>query len=195
MITSFVKINCIITIVSSVMIIHSKNVLHSLLFLVITFLFSSINICILNSECLALFFLIIYLGAIIILFVFVVMMLDLKKNDIKNNQLYKSFAIFGLIGAFFYNFYVFLNIFFNKPSVIKKKSFYIINWFFVSSFKLDLQSINSVLYNYYSVQTILAGFILFISVVGVSFLSAPKKKISVKTDQVLLNQLNKKASL
>ena len=79
---------CFLVLFSAIMVIVSQNPLHSVLFLVLSFLMSSILLFIFENEFLALFFLIIYLGAIAILFLFVVMMLDIKFKDLQVSRLY-----------------------------------------------------------------------------------------------------------
>ena len=90
-------IMCAFLLVSALMVIISKNPLHSVLFLVACFLSASLLLFLFENEFLALFFLIIYLGAIAILFLFVVMMLDIKYRELQITRLY--FPIGILIGA------------------------------------------------------------------------------------------------
>ena len=71
-----------ILVFSAIVVITQNNSLYSVLALVLSFLSASILILLLENEFLALFFLIIYLGAIAILFLFVVIMLDIKHNDL-----------------------------------------------------------------------------------------------------------------
>jgi NADH-quinone oxidoreductase subunit J len=85
---------CALLLVSASMVIISKNPLHSVLFLVTSFLSSSILLFLFENEFLALFFLIIYLGAIAILFLFVVMMLDIKYRDLQTSRLYLPVGAF-----------------------------------------------------------------------------------------------------
>ena len=60
------------------MIILSQNSIYSVLFLVLSFVSSSSIIFLLECEYISLIFVIIYVGAIAVLFLFVVMMLDIK---------------------------------------------------------------------------------------------------------------------
>ena len=63
---------CAFLLISASFVIISKNPLHSVLFLVASFLSASMLLFLFENEFLALFFLIIYLDAIAILFLFVV---------------------------------------------------------------------------------------------------------------------------
>ena len=87
---------CGLLLTSASLVIISKNPLHSVLFLVASFLSASMLLFLFENEFLALFFLIIYLGAIAILFLFVVMMLDIKYRDFQMSRLY--FPVGILIG-------------------------------------------------------------------------------------------------
>ena len=73
--------------ISAYMVIFAKNPIYSVLFLVLVF-FNSVAILILmNAEFLGMIFMIVYVGAIAILFLFVVMMLNLKTNELNENYL------------------------------------------------------------------------------------------------------------
>jgi len=69
----------------------TKNPVHSVLFLILTFFNSSGILLLLNAEFLALIFVIVYVGAIAVLFLFVVMMLNIKISS-TNNISYTPFA-------------------------------------------------------------------------------------------------------
>ena len=90
----------ILLIVNSILTIMSKNSVHSVLFLVLNFLVSFGLLIILERDFLALVFLIIYVGAISILFLFVVMMLDLKIIN-SNKDLLKYFPIGIIVSILF----------------------------------------------------------------------------------------------
>lgn len=83
------------------MIIISKNPIQSVFFLILIFLMTTIIFVLVGAEFLAIAVLIIYVGAIAILFLFVVMMLNLRILE-----LYSSFhyhiPIGGIIGLFFF---------------------------------------------------------------------------------------------
>ena len=63
---------------SSVMVISAQNAIYSVLFLVLSFLAAASFLFLLKCEFLSLIFILIYVGAIAILFLFVVMMLNIK---------------------------------------------------------------------------------------------------------------------
>lgn len=67
-----------ILLLSSLLTVFSQNSVYSVLFLVLSFVSSSSLLFLLECEYISLIFIIIYVGAIAVLFLFVVMMLDVK---------------------------------------------------------------------------------------------------------------------
>ena len=76
-----------VILLSSLMVITSKNPVHSVLFLILTFFNGAGLFIILHAEFLAMILIIVYVGAVAVLFLFVVMMLDFKISLDKNNIL------------------------------------------------------------------------------------------------------------
>jgi NADH:ubiquinone oxidoreductase subunit 6 (subunit J) len=74
----FLKILCSIILGSTLFVIGVQNPIHSILLLIIVFGLGSIMLFYLNLEFFGLAFLIVYIGAIVILFLFIIMMLDIK---------------------------------------------------------------------------------------------------------------------
>ena len=67
-----------IALVSSVMVIRAKNPVHSVLFFILVFFNTSGLLVLLGLDFFAMIFFVVYVGAIVVLFVFVVMMLNIK---------------------------------------------------------------------------------------------------------------------
>ncbi len=70
-----------LTLLSALMVIFSKNPIHSVLYLILTFFTISGHYILLNAQFLAAVNIIVYAGAIMVLFLFVIMFLDLKKES------------------------------------------------------------------------------------------------------------------
>ena len=68
---------------SALLVISSKNPVNSVIFLIFSFFNSAAIFLIAGAEFLALIMLIVYVGAVAVLFLFVVMMLDLNYEDVK----------------------------------------------------------------------------------------------------------------
>jgi NADH-quinone oxidoreductase subunit J len=86
-----------LTVLSALMVIISKNPIHSVLYLVFTFFCISGHYVLLNAQFLMVVNIIVYAGAIMVLFLFVIMMLDLRKNqpESKSNLTKIAGAILG----------------------------------------------------------------------------------------------------
>jgi NADH-ubiquinone oxidoreductase chain 6 len=89
-----------IALISGGMVIRSKNPVHSVLFLILVFCNAAGLLILLNLDFFAMIFLIVYVGAIAVLFLFVVMMLNIKLTEINENIL-RYLPVGGLIGLIF----------------------------------------------------------------------------------------------
>jgi len=86
-----------ITIASAVMVISARNPVHSVLFLILTFFNSAGLFVLLGAEFLAMILVVVYVGAVAVLFMFVVMMLDINFVELRQGFL-QYVPIGGLIG-------------------------------------------------------------------------------------------------
>lgn len=184
---------CLLLLFSSSMVIITKNPLHSVLFLVTSFLSASILLFLFENEFLALFFLIIYLGAIAILFLFVVMMLDIKYRELQTSKLY--FPVGALIGfTLFAELYTaFCKIFSKNTNVSQLEHNFYMNWYDSLDSLPDLFVFGQVFYTHYVLQILIAGLILYLAVIGVSFLTVKSAlKKYTKKEQSISRQLSRK---
>lgn len=75
-----------LAVVSAIMVVISKNPVHSVLWLVVVFFAISGHYVLLNAQFLAIVNIIVYAGAIMVLFLFVIMLMNLnKENESKRN--------------------------------------------------------------------------------------------------------------
>ena len=163
-----------IAVFSALMITVSKNTIHSVFFLILVFISISILFIMIGAEFLGMIMLIVYVGAVAVLFLFVVMMLNVTKHEIrktakKNLINYKSVAsIVGII------------IFFELLVVIggwKYKETFIP----LSSINLNLNltnthAIGNVLYTEYIHLFQISGMILLVAMIGAITLTFTKKE-------------------
>ena len=99
-----------ITVLSCFSVVFSSNPVHSVLFLIFTFFNVAILFLLSNAEFLAMTLIIVYVGAVAVLFLFVVMMLNINEVLIKEGFLkYFPFG-FILITIFFLELFLFLRI-------------------------------------------------------------------------------------
>jgi NADH-quinone oxidoreductase subunit J len=176
--------------VSAFFVISSRNPVHSVMFLVLVFLFSAGLLFCLEVEFLALSFIIVYVGAIAVLFLFVVMMLDIKIGD---NTL--GHLNYGPI-AYFITFLFLIEI--TLPLIKGVTAFpygnlnieYLyINWFNQIDSITNIEAIGQLLYTYYFVFFLISGFILFVGMLGAIMLTLSLQK-SVKK-QIVYKQLSR----
>ncbi|HZB94117.1 MAG TPA: NADH-quinone oxidoreductase subunit J, partial [Stellaceae bacterium] len=76
-----------ITVASGVMVIASRNPVHSVLFLIVAFFNAAGLFVLMGAEFLALILVIVYVGAVAVLFLFVVMMLDINFVELRQGFL------------------------------------------------------------------------------------------------------------
>ncbi len=84
-----------IAIASAVMVIASRNPVHSVLFLILTFFNAAGLFLLLGAEFLAMILVVVYVGAVAVLFLFVVMMLDIDFAELREGIL--QYAPFGMV--------------------------------------------------------------------------------------------------
>ena len=173
--------------------ISVRNPVHSVLSLVAVFLVSAVLLFCLEVEFLAFSFIIVYVGAIAILFLFVVMMLDIKIGDTD-----LTILKYGPLG-YFITFIFALEItrplvenFESIPFNFLSANYTYINWFDHVDFITNIEAIGQLLYTYYFVYFLMAGFILFIAMVGALMLTLTYQKNNVN-QQILSRQLSRQS--
>ena len=87
-----------IAVLSALMVISAKNPVHSVLFLILSFVNASGLFVLLGAEFLAMILVVVYVGAVAVLFLFVVMMLDI--NYIKLREGFLQYLPFGALLGF-----------------------------------------------------------------------------------------------
>ena len=89
-----------ICVASAVMVIASRNPVHSVLFLILAFVNAAGLFVLLGAEFLAMILVVVYVGAVAVLFLFVVMMLDVEFAELRRGFM-QYVPIGALIGAIF----------------------------------------------------------------------------------------------
>jgi NADH-quinone oxidoreductase subunit J len=77
-----------LAIISAIMVLISKNPIHSVLWLILVFFAISGHYILLNAQFLAIVNIIVYAGAIMVLFLFVMMLMNVKKDNEPQKQLW-----------------------------------------------------------------------------------------------------------
>jgi NADH-quinone oxidoreductase subunit J len=89
-----------VCVASAVMVIASKNPVHSVLFLILAFVNAAGLFVLMGAEFLAMILVIVYVGAVAVLFLFVVMMLDVDFAELRQGFL-NYLPIGGVVGVVF----------------------------------------------------------------------------------------------
>ena len=183
---NIITIFYILLLFSSFLMILSNNAIYSVFFLISIFINTSIIFILFNVDFLGILLLLVYVGAIAILFLFIVMMLNIKKIENENNTyLILGFSIFSI---FFIHFiYILFNMFF---SYIPSNLLFNINEFFFYNYVNLMDETNNItlikkigifLFLEYYLFLFFSGILLLISLMGAIFLTNLKKGYSTKT--------------
>jgi len=172
-----------IALTSAIFVIYSTNTIYSAFFLILVFINSTGLLLISEVEFISIMLIIIYVGAITVLFLFVIMMLDINVLiDKNNNNNFGYLPIIFLISFIFFleTFVMFSKIFTTYYHLIEQSFFK--NDFFYRQIvnQLDtitnIETIGQVLYSYYAFFFLTAGIILLIALIGAVTLTKKEKK-------------------
>jgi NADH-quinone oxidoreductase subunit J len=184
-------------IMSALMVIITPNPVHSILFLIFTFINSSVLIAYLGGAFMSLLFLIVYVGAIAVLFLFIVMMLNIKiKTERSNSNFFQFFLIFFFGMIFIFIFLMFFDVYFGyldySEYLLLHQNGFILEYFdyykAIESSNLP-ELMGQVLYTQYVIPFILAGFLLLVAMIGAIVLTVTYKKTTRK--QLLFEQISR----
>ena len=93
--SSFFYLFALVTCLSGLMVISSRNPVHSVLFLILAFFNAAGLFILLNAEFLAMLLVVVYVGAVAVLFLFVVMMLDINFSELREG--FQKYRPLGLV--------------------------------------------------------------------------------------------------
>jgi len=169
-----------VILLSALMVISSRNPVHSVLFLILAFFNAAGLFVILHAEFLAMILIIVYVGAVAVLFLFVVMMLDFKVSLEKSNILqYMPIGIF--VGMVFISELIIVLI----NTKLELKNIQILTNP-LSNFEnlTNTEAIGSILYTDYILYFQVSGIILLVAMVG-SIVLTLRDREGVKRQSVL----------
>ena len=154
-----------ITLAAAFLTIYSKNPIHSAIYLVICFFSIAGHYLLFNAQFLAIVHIIVYSGAIMVLFLFTIMLMNLNKED----EVHKPrITRLGAIVVFIITSIVLITIFINSKTILGDYD--------VSG--EDFQSIRklgTVLLNEYMVPFEFGSILLLVAMIGVVLLSKKEK--------------------
>ena len=180
----------IIAVVSAIMVTVSKNTVHSVFFLILDFISISCLFIMIGAEFLGMIMLIVYVGAVAVLFLFVVMMLNVaqQKNQWFASEASSRHIPVGLIISviIFFELIIVIGGWKYKPDLFDINNS--LNNFSIS----NTHSLGQVLYTDYIHVFQLSGMILLVAMIGAIVLTF-RRRSGVKT-QSYLKQISRERS-
>ena len=171
----FFYIFSIIAVFSAIMVTVSKNTVHSVFFLILDFISVSCLFIMIGAEFIGMIMLIVYVGAVAVLFLFVVMMLNVsqQKNEWLSGEKNSNHIPIGLLisGVIFFELIIVVGGWKYKPELLKT----------FSSIGIDLSTTNTheigkVLYTDYIHLFQLSGMILLVAMIGAIVLTFRRRE-------------------
>lgn len=185
------------SVLSGILVITSRNPVVSVLFLISTFVNVACYLILLGINFIGLTYLIVYVGAIAILFLFVIIMLNIKLVELQDSSENYSnpYPLAFVLGTIFvsglsltnsniskFNFFSifdFINLFSLKSEILETLTINYLNWDNIFVSMNDINSISQVLYTSHSLFLIVASLILLLSMIGpICLCLKPTKKMS-----------------
>ncbi len=187
----FFYVFSIIAVISAIMVTVSKNTVHSVFFLILDFISISCLFIMIGAEFLGMIMLIVYVGAVAVLFLFVVMMLNVaqQKNQWFNSEATSSSHIpVGLIIStiIFFELIIVVGGWKYKPELSNPNTSQISNEI------SNTHSLGQVLYTDYIHIFQISGMILLIAMIGAIVLTFRRRE-GLKT-QSYLKQISRERS-
>ena len=162
----------VIAVFSSLMVISAKNPVHSVLFLILCFVNASALFVLLGAEFLAMILVVVYVGAVAVLFLFVVMMLNVTEQITKRSSrrgLINNISVGSIVGA----------IIFLELLVVIGGWKYKANFTPLSSANFDIsntRALGNILYTDYIHLFQISGMILLVAMIGAITLTFRKRE-------------------
>mgnify|MGYP001185289308 CR=1 FL=1 len=172
-----------ILLLSATMVVVIKNPIHAALFLVLSFFSSAAIWLLLNAEFLAIALVLVYVGAVMVLFLFVVMMLDINISTLR-----EGFARYFPLGIIIALFMVV------AMSLVVGSDYFLSDIYTqanLSSTQSNTKLLGLTIYQDYLYHFEIAGVILLVAIIAAISLSMNKTKITKSThpdEQVLVKK-------
>jgi NADH-quinone oxidoreductase subunit J len=159
-----------ITLASAFMVIAARNPVHSVLFLILAFVNAAALFLMLGAEFLALILIVVYVGAVAVLFLFVVMMLDVDFAELRQGFL-QYLPVGALVGIIFLvELVLVVGTWAANPAVLKTA-----NAAAAGQHVTNTEAIGLVLYTTYIHYFQLAGIVLLVAMIGAIVLTLRHK--------------------
>ncbi len=185
MLDIFFNLFASLLLISVCMTVFVDNAVYAILFLVSAF-FNVMNLLfLLEVDYLALLFVLIYIGAITVLFLFVVMMLKIK-IDSKTSSKYIPVISIIVFLTLFINILIDNNII----TIFTTNNLSLLNWFSIINEISNIKVIGQTMYTTYAFYFVLASIVLLIGIIGSIILSKRSNK-NVRRYQLVYQQISR----
>ena len=180
----------IIAIVSAIMVTASKNTVHSVFFLILDFISISCLFIMIGAEFLGMIMLIVYVGAVAVLFLFVVMMLNVAQQ--KNQWFLSKSSSRHIPVGLIISTLIFVELIIVIGGWKYKPDLFDINNSLELTKVSNTHSLGQVLYTDYIHVFQISGMILLVAMIGAIVLTF-RKRVGVKT-QSYIKQISRERS-
>lgn len=183
----FFYIFSFITIFAALMVVIARNSVHSVLFLILAFCSTSGLFILIGAEYIAMTLIIVYVGAVAVLFLFVIMMLNVKIEQIKFSFSKNLPIIIALSFVVICDLVFIIN---NSLEYLKIKDYRD-----VKTSISNTHAIGQLLYTNYIYHFQIAGLVLFVAMIGSIILTLRNKSIRATKNTTSTSDRNKSNSL
>lgn len=167
-----------ITVASAFMVVTSRNPVHSVLFLILAFVNAAGLFLLLGAEFLAMLLIVVYVGAVAVLFLFVVMMLDVDFAEFRQGFL-NYLPIGALIGLIFaVELLLVVGAWVIDPQIVKAP---------VAAIPAGItntEALGRVLYTQYVYYFQAAGLVLLVAMIGAIVLTL-RERVGIKRQDIM----------
>jgi NADH-quinone oxidoreductase subunit J len=166
-----------VCVASAVMVIVSKNPVHSVLYLILAFVNASGLFVLMGAEFLAMILVVVYVGAVAVLFLFVIMMLDVDFTELREGFL--QYMPIGLVigGIFLFELLLTVSYWVIDPGTTKTITAAI------PTNVTNTEALGLVLYTKYIFYFQLSGMVLLVAMIGAIVLTL-RHKVNVKRQDI-----------
>jgi NADH-quinone oxidoreductase subunit J len=156
-----------VAVLSTIMVITRYNMVHALIYLIVSFLAIAVVLFVMGAPFIAALEIIIYAGAIVVLIIFVIMMLNLREETVEQERQWLTKEIYigpAILSAILLAEMIYI-IFSGEPTDVGQPM-------------IDATAVGVSLYGPYVIGVELCGILLMSGIVGAYHLGRQKKKIT-----------------
>jgi NADH-quinone oxidoreductase subunit J len=166
-----------VCVASAVMVIVSRNPVHSVLFLILAFVNAAGLFVLMGAEFLAMILVVVYVGAVAVLFLFVIMMLDVDFTELREGFI--EYLPVGIVigGIFLFELLLTVGFWVINPGVAKSITAAI------PANVSNTEALGLVLYTRYIHYFQIAGMVLLVAMIGAIVLTL-RHKVNVKRQDI-----------